>query len=147
MFTHILRCDAVEHEGSVPRVNPEAEGKTYPDVEFEVDRDRARGMASLFGDPAAIPPTLMTAAEFTVIPTIVGDPELDLDFTRVVHGSQEYEYVRPLVIGERVTVRTRLASVRQRGDTGFLVIETQLLAADGSVAAVGRSLMIERAPS
>jgi hypothetical protein len=128
-------------------MNPAMEGKTYPDVAFEVDAARAGGFASLFGDPSAVPPTLMTAAEFSVIPTIVGDPELDLDFARVVHGSQEYEYARPLAVGEPLTVRARLASIRQRGDTGFLVIETQLLAEDGSIAAVGRSLMIERSGS
>jgi hypothetical protein len=130
----------------VPRVNPAAQGTTYPDVVFELDGARVRGFAELFGDPAAIPPTVLTAAEFVVIPTIVADPDLGLDFTRVVHGSQDYEYRRPLTVGERLVVRARLASIRQRGDTGFLTIETELLGDDGSVAALCRSLMIERAP-
>ena len=41
-----------------------------------------------------MPPTFLTAAEFTVLPTIVADPRLDVDFTRVVHGSQEYTFAR-----------------------------------------------------
>jgi hypothetical protein len=125
-------------------VNPAVQGKAYPDVAFELDASRVRGFAELFGDPAAIPPTILTAAEFAVIPAIVADPELNLDFTRVVHGSQEYEVRRPLVVGERFTARARLASIRLRGDTGFLTIETELLGEDGSTAAVCRSLMIER---
>ena len=56
-----------------------------------------------------------TAAEFAVIPSIIGDPDLGLDFSRVVHGSQEYEYRRPLSVGERFVARARLASIRQRG--------------------------------
>lgn len=128
----------------MPRVNPAAQGKTYPDVAFELDAKLIRGFAELFGDPARIPPTVLTAAEFAVIPAIVGDPELGLDFTRVVHGSQEYEYRRPLAVGEQFVARARLASIRLRGDTGFLTIETELVGEDGSVAAVGRSLMIER---
>jgi acyl dehydratase len=127
-------------------MNPAAEGKRYPEVAFDVDPERARGFAELFGDPSPVPPTLFTAAEFAVIPTIVGDPELDLDFRRVVHGSQEYEYRRSLRPGERLRARARLASIRQRGDAGFLVIETELVGQDGEVAALGRSLMIERGP-
>lgn len=125
-------------------MNPAAEGKVYAEVDFAVDGDRARRFASLFGDPAPIPPTLVTAAEFSVIPTIVGDPDLDLDFARVVHGSQEYEYVRPLEVGERLTVRSRLASIRQRAAVGFLTIETELIGEDGSVAVIARSMLIER---
>jgi acyl dehydratase len=125
-------------------VNTAAEGKVYPEVDFVVDADRARGFASLFGDPGPIPPTLVTAAEFSVIPTIVGDPDLDLDFAKVLHGSQEYEYVRPLEVGERLTARSRLASIRQRASAGFLTIETELLGEDGSVAVIARSMLIER---
>jgi hypothetical protein len=128
----------------VPRVNPMAEGKVYPDVAFALDAARVQGFAGLFDDPASVPPTVLTAAEFTVIPSIVGDPDLGLDFTRVVHGSQEYEYRRPLTAGEDLTARARLVSIRQRGDTGFLTIETELLDPDGTVVAVCRSLMIER---
>jgi hypothetical protein len=128
----------------VPRVNVAAQGTTYPDVPFELDEASVRGFGELFGDPATIPPTVLTAAEFAVIPSIIGDPDLGLDFSRVVHGSQEYEYRRPLSVGERFVARARLASIRQRGDTGFLTIETELIGQDGAVAAVCRSLMIER---
>jgi acyl dehydratase len=117
----------------------------YPDVAFDLDAGISQGFADLFGDPATIPPTVLTAAEFAVIPTIVTDPGVGLDFSRVVHGSQEYEYRRPLVVGERLTARARLSSIRQRGDTGFLMIETELRDPDGTIVAVCRSLMIERA--
>jgi acyl dehydratase len=125
-------------------VNPAAEGKTYPDVPFELDPDHVARFGALFDDPTAVPPTVLTAAEFAVIPSIVGDPELGLDFARVVHGSQEYVFRRPLAVGERLRARTRLASIRLRGGAGFLTIETELLDDDDGVAAVARSLMIER---
>lgn len=126
-------------------MNPAAEGKTYPEVAFEIGADLSRGFASLFDDPVRVPPTLPTAAEFALIPTIVADTELGLDLTRVVHGSQEYRYLRPLIVGERLTARARLASIRRRGATGFLTIETELRGDDGAVAVVARSTLIERA--
>ena len=51
---------------------------------------------------------------------MIGDPRLALDFTRVVHGTQEYAYERPLRLGETLTVAPRIESVRVRAGTGFL---------------------------
>jgi hypothetical protein len=126
-------------------MNPAAAGKRYPDVRFRVDADRIDAFRSLFEGPASgVPATLATAAEFSVFPSIVADPELGLDLARVVHASQEYEYTRPLVEGESLTVRTRIASVRSKGDTGFLSIVTELVDAAGDVAATSTSTMVER---
>ena len=84
--------------------------------------------------------------EFSAFPRVVSDPELGLDFMRVVHGSQEYELRRPIVLGETLEVTARIASIRRRGGIGFLVIETEMRGGDGAIAAVARSTMIEREP-
>lgn len=126
-------------------MNPAVQGKTYPDVSFVVDPARVAAFREVVGQPSGVPPTFATAAEFSVLPDVIGDPELALDFSRVVHGSQEYAYARPLVEGETLTVRVRIESIRERGGTGFLTIVTELLAADGEIACVARSLMVERA--
>jgi len=121
-----------------------AEGKIYPEVTFHVDPDRVDAFRRVFGLQAGVPPTFATAAEFIALPRIVGDPELDLDFARVVHGSQEYAHHRPLVQGETLAVRTRLESIRIKGSNGFLTIVTDLVGADGEIACTARSTMIER---
>jgi hypothetical protein len=128
----------------VPRVNPAAEGTTYGPVSFEITEERVRAFLELFGGPPGVPPTILTAAEFSLLPQIIGDPELDLDFRRVVHGSQMYEYRRPLQVGESLTVEARIASIRQKGDNGFLTVEMTMRGADGAVSAIARSTMIER---
>ena len=80
-------------------MNPAAEGTTYPDVPFLVGAGNGSpAFRDVFGQGQGVPPTFLTAAEFTVLPTIVADPRLDVDFTRVVHGSQEYE-LRPAAAG------------------------------------------------
>lgn len=126
-------------------MNPSVQGKTYPDVRFVVDPARVAAFREVVGQPSGVPPTFVTAAEFSVFPDVIGDPELALDFSRVVHGSQEYAYTRSLVEGETLTVRGRIESIRVRGGTGFLTIVTELLGADGEIACVARSLMVERA--
>jgi acyl dehydratase len=75
----------------------------------------------------------------------VSDPELGLDFSRVVHGDQEYVWHRPVVVGETLEVRPRIAAIRERGSNGFLTIEVTLWGAGGEPVATTRATMIERA--
>jgi acyl dehydratase len=128
-------------------VNQAAEGKEYDPVAFDVTEERVRAFHDLFGGPPGVLPTFLTAAEFTMFPHVIGDPELALDFRKVVHGSQEFEYRRPLRIGETLTVHARIASIRQKGGNGFLVVEMRMTDVDGETAAIARSTMIERAVS
>ena len=117
----------------------------YPDVAFTVDPVRVAAFREAVGQDRGVPPTFVTVAEFTVFPQVIGDPELELDFSKVVHGSQGYDYARPLREGEVLTIRTTIDSVRARAGAGFLTIVTELIDADATVVCTARSLMVERA--
>jgi len=125
-------------------VNPEAAGTTYPDVEFVVEPARVAAFREVFGQPSGVPPTFLTAAEFAVFPRVIADPALGLDFSRVLHGGQEYELLRPLREGETLTIRMRIDSIRVRAGRGFLVIAMDLFDEAGEPVARTRSTMIER---
>lgn len=125
-------------------MNPEAAGTVYPDVEFSVDPARVASFRELFGQGRGIPPTFLTAAEFAVFPRVVGDPGLELDFSRVVHGSESFRYRRPLVDGESLTVRARIESIKVRSGAGFLTVVMEMFGSDGKLAATATSTMIER---
>lgn len=125
-------------------VNQQAEGLTYPDRTFLVDPERVRVFADVVGGGQGIPPTFAAAAEFAVVPTIVDDPRLGLDFSRVVHGSQDYRFLRPMRMGEELTVRARIESIKVRAGNGFLTLVIDLIDASGETVAVCRSTMIER---
>ena len=88
----------------------------YPDVAFTIEPARVAAFREVFGQTEGVPPTFVTAAEFTVFPQVMGDPNLGLDFTRVVHGSQEYVYERPLREGETLAIRARIDAIRSKGD-------------------------------
>ena len=140
-------------------MNPAVEGKEYPEVTFVVEPERVAAFRRVVGGAGAgasagtgagagaggVPPTFATAAEFSVFPQLLADPELDLDLTRVVHGSQEYTYARALVEGETLRVHARIESVRVRGANGFLTVVMELVGADGELACTTRSMMMERA--
>jgi hypothetical protein len=126
-------------------MNPDAQGTVYPAVEFVVEPQRVAAFRRVFGQAAGVPPTFLTAAEFTAFPAVLGDPNLGLDFSRVLHATQEYEYQRPLREGETLSVVARIASIRRKGDNAFLTIVMDVFGDDGALAATATSVMIERA--
>ena len=54
---------------------------------------------------------------------------LDLGTRSVLHGEQQFEYARPIVAGDRIVVRTRVADVLERpgasGPMDVLVLEDE----------------------
>jgi hypothetical protein len=126
-------------------MNTAIEGKVYEDVAFEVTAERVAAFREVFGETRdVIPPTFLTAVEFAAFPAVLEDPNLGLDFARIVHGDQEYEWRRQPREGERLIARSRIASAKARGNTAFLTIETEVRDSDGGTVAVCRATMIER---
>ena len=126
-------------------MNAAAAGKTYPATTFTVDPERVAAFRKIFEQSEGVPVTFVTSAEFAVMPQIVADPELALDFSRVLHGNQEYEFRRPLQEGETLEVRCRLGSIRVLGGNAFLVLVTELVEPGGDVVCTARSTLVERA--
>lgn len=125
-------------------MNSAVEGKVYPPTTFEVTPARVEAFRDIFGLSEGVPPTFATVAEFAAFPPLIDDPELGLDFSRVLHGSQEYEYRRPLLEGETLTVTLRIDSIKLKGGNGFLSLVMDLVGVDGVTACTARSTLIER---
>ena len=127
-------------------LNPALQGKTYDEVTFSVDEERVRAFSAAVGHPAAgVPPTFATVVEHAAgIPSIVGDAELGLDLRRVLHGQQEYEWHRPMRVGETLRVATTIESVRSKGGMELLTLRSDLSGEDGALVVVARSTLIVR---
>jgi len=89
-----------------------------------VDEDAAR--ESPFGSLLAPPTFPVTLAAGNMDPDLFF--ELGLNFASIVHGEQEFEYLRPLKVGEKVTLKGRVADITEKeGRSGVLdvvVLET-----------------------
>src|SRR4051812_9841548 len=133
-------------------LNRDLVGREYGQVEFEVERDRIVQFADAIGDdderyrgdePIA-PPTFPTVLQIATGGQIVLDPELRLDYSRVVHGEQEYVIERPLRAGDHLVATPRIADIYAKGPNEFLVTETIIRDAHGDVVVTGRSTLISR---
>ena len=142
-------------------LNHELEGKKYPGVTYEVGREKIREFAQAVGetnpvyqDPEAAkagghpeqvaPLTFPTVLHLRSGPQVVMDPELGLDYSLVVHGTQEFEYRRPIVAGDVLTAIPRIAEITAKGPHEFLTIETTMTDAGGEVVCVARATLISR---
>ncbi len=127
-------------------MDPSAEGIAYPPTTFVVQPDRVAAFREVFGQTEGVPPTFLTVPEFATFPQILDDPRLGLDFSRVLHGSQEYDYRRPIREGETIWVHARIETIRHKGGNGFMTVVMEMVDGDGELVALARSTMIERGP-
>ena len=100
------------------------------------------------GDTPIAPPTfLMTIAHW------IGDlgqtrSAVKLDFRRLLHGEQDFEYVKPIRAGDVLTFRSRTKEVfEKQGKRGgkmlFIIGETEYRNQRGEVVAYTRNTAIE----
>ena len=117
-------------------------GRESEPVVHEVEKGAIRRFAEALGDPnpiyvdeaaarAAGYPALVAPPTFPVVLTANERfrHSLDLGTRSVLHGEQQFEYARPVLAGDRITVRSRVADVQERpgasGATDVIVLEDE----------------------
>ena len=117
-------------------------GKTYAPVTYAVGREKVREYAHAVGEtnPLHLDPEAARAAGhadvvappmFAVVytsPALIPalfDPEVGLDFARMVHGAQAFEWGPLVQAGDEITTVVEVASIEQRGDKGFFEFESR----------------------
>jgi acyl dehydratase len=129
-------------------INVELVGKSYPPQTYEVGREKIREFADAVGDPSPVyrdaevaralgHADLVAPPTFAVVITrgpqidVIGDPDLGLDFSRVVHGDQRFEFSRPIVAGDVLTTTSTVAAAHTRAGNDFLTIRSDVADASG----------------
>lgn len=113
-------------------------GRTYPPTPaYEVGREKIREFAEAVGDPhpayvdaeaaralghadVIAPPTFVFAITYRAAGEVVRDPQLGLDYSRVVHGDQKFSYVRPVRAGDRLTVTSTIEGIKSLAGNDIL---------------------------
>ena len=75
-------------------------------------------------------------------------PTVHFDLRRILHGEQEFELHRPILVGDVLTGTARIANVYEReggrgGKMTFMVTEIEYHNQKGEKVAVARSTLIE----
>ena len=138
-------------------------GRKYPPTEpYEVGRAKIREFAEAVGDlhPAYLDPEAAKALGHSDViapptfPIIISlpagdqaamDPELGLDYSRVVHGDQRFVYQRPLRAGDRIVCGVTVESVKSMAGTDMLTIAAELRTVEGELVCIAYGMLVARA--
>ncbi len=143
-------------------LNTDVVGKTYPDTQpYLIGREKVREFAIAIGDTSPVfhdlaaaaglgysdlpaPPTFAFTLTHRAMAAAMFDPGLGLDYARVVHGAQSFEYRRPLQAGDEVVVKSHIADVYTRGSNEYLVTQADVVTLAGELVVSTRSIIVSR---
>jgi len=77
-----------------------------------------------------------------------GRPHVQMDLKRVLHGEQEFEYLKPIYAGDVLTAVTKVADVYEKtggrgGKMTFVVMDTEFTNQKGEKVAISRGVTVE----
>ena len=119
-----------------------AKGKTFAPVAYAVGREKVREYAHAVGetnpvhlDPEAAraagygdvvaPPMFAVVYSAPAMAPAIFDPEVGMDFARMVHGGQEFVWGPPVVAGDEISTRVEVKGIDERDGRTFYVFESR----------------------
>ncbi|MEU1619119.1 MaoC family dehydratase N-terminal domain-containing protein [Streptomyces sp. NPDC005722] len=139
-------------------------GRTYPPTApYEVGREKIREFAEAVGDPnpaytdpdvakalghpdVIAPPTFPFVITFKASGQVVLDPELGLDYDRVVHGDQKFSYTRPVRAGDRLSVTVAIDAIKSLAGNDVLDVRGEVHDESGEHVVTALMKLVARAP-
>jgi acyl dehydratase len=137
-------------------------GRSFPPTApYRVGREKIREFAVAIGDtepayldPAAArhlghpdvvaPPTFPVVVTWAANLQLIEDPGLGLDFSRVVHGDQRFEYARPVRAGDELVCVNTVEEIVARAGHEFLTTRTDVRTSAGEPVVVVHARLIVR---
>jgi acyl dehydratase len=146
-------------------LDPSFVGRSYPpSAVYEVGREKIREFAEAIGDPnpayvdpdaakahghpdVIAPPTFAFAITYQAAGVVVRDPELGLDYSRVVHGDQRFAYSRPVRAGDRLAVTSTIDTIKSLAGNDVIEIRGEVHDVSGEHVVTAWTKLVARAAS
>jgi acyl dehydratase len=123
-------------------VNTQAVGKSYEPVLYSVGREKIREYARAVGetnplhldldaaraagyDDLVAPPMFAVVYGAPAAAPALFDPEVGIDFARMVHGGQEFEWGPLVVAGDEISTTLSVKEIYERDGRGFYIFESR----------------------
>lgn len=108
-----------------------------------IHHDPEAARAAGFADVVA-PPTFPVVVQEATLAQLLAEPDGGIDFSRVVHGEQRFDYARPVVAGDELTATLRVTSVKSLGGNSMVTAESSIVDADGAPVVTAVSTLVVR---
>ena len=108
-----------------------------------VHRDAEAARAAGYPDVIA-PPTFAIVVSLEAAFVVLSDPDVGLDYSRVVHGEQKFAHHRPIRAGDRLVATTTIDAVRSVAGNDLLTTRVDLATEDGEPVCTTTSMLVAR---
>jgi acyl dehydratase len=143
-------------------LDPSFVGRCFPVAgTYQVAREKIREFADAIGDDDEIyrdpsvalaggysnviaPPTFAIILALRAQQALVSDPELGLDYRRMVHGNQSFTHHRPIVAGDELVATLHVDGVRTMGGNDMLTVRCEITDSAGEPVTTARSVLVVR---
>jgi acyl dehydratase len=131
-------------------------GRSYPPTQpYEVSAAKIKEFADAIGDPnpryreakALAPPTFATIVNIPAIMAIVQDPDLGLDYSRLVHADQAFTHHRPIVAGDQLVITAHIDGVLSRAGNDMVTARSEIVTVDGEAVSTTVATLVFRGES
>jgi acyl dehydratase len=137
-------------------------GRSYPpSAVYEVGREKIAEFATALGDDDPVyrdpeaaraaghpdviaPPTFAIVLSLGAGGVVVQDPDVGIDYSRVVHGEQRFTHHRPIRAGDRLVATASVAAVRSVAGNDMLTTRVDLATEDGEPVCTTTSMLVAR---
>jgi acyl dehydratase len=135
-------------------VSTDAVGKQYPPTVYAVGREKIREYARAVGETNPLhldveaaraagyadlvaPPMFAVVYCGPALTPVLFDPDVAMDFARMVHGGQEFRWGELVVAGDEIATTVTVKSIEEHERMGFYVFESVSTNQDGAEVCVG----------
>lgn len=146
-------------------LDPSFVGRSYPPTTpYQVSREKIREFADAIGDDDPVlrdpeaaraaghpdviaPPTFAIIVSMRAQHALIEDPELGLDYSRVVHGDQSFTHHRPVRAGDELVAMVHVDAIRSAAGNDILTVRSEIADASGEPVTTARSTLVARGTS
>jgi hypothetical protein len=110
-------------------LNPDSVGRTFEGAKsITVTQSQVDAFAAVIGetDTSVAPPTFSIRISLEHSQSILSDPTVGLDWTRVVHGDQKFEIFSPIKGGDTLTCSSTIESYRVAAGNEIVTVRSDL---------------------
>ena len=125
--------------------------RSYPSKEtFKVTKDQIDNFAKSIGDSnlyiseGFASPTFLISIQMGAMQVALFDPELGLDWNKVVHGEQSFEYKKPVKVGDELSFISTIEDIKTKVGNDFITIRSDVKDSHNKDVATLRATLIAR---
>jgi len=128
-------------------LNPDSVGRTFTGVELvSVAQSEITAFALVIGetDFSVAPPTFSIRITLAESQSLLSDPDVGLDWSRVVHGDQKFQIHRPIVAGDQLRCSSTIETYKVLAGNEIVTVRSDLHD-DGELVLSSWSTLVVRA--